>query len=285
MRSEEQQNRKQKKKDRDRRGRSALHSSLSPLHADWFRRAFGKDYLLLYAHRDEREAERQIRLLVRSVPFQPGQKVLDLACGPGRHVAALARRGARVTGVDLSAPLLAEARKRLRAQGLRATLARCDMRRLPAAWRGRFDGAVSFFTSFGYFETPEEDLQVLRGIRRALKPGGWWLIDLLNGASLPARFVPRSRWTLRSGGRVLRIDEERRIERGFIVKRVEIAEGRSRRAHAERVRLYDARSFRRLLSRAGLRPSGACGDEKGGPLRKGSPRMLWYGTTRGARGR
>ncbi len=78
----------------------------------WYERWFAhEDYLLIYSHRDEQEAERAIDLILRAVNAQPGWSFLDLACGNGRHALALARRGYHVTGVDLSSGLLDKARE------------------------------------------------------------------------------------------------------------------------------------------------------------------------------
>lgn len=76
----------------------------------WYVEGFGEHYLELYAHRNEREAELAMALLARVTPPLTGQRVLDLGCGGGRHLAALGRRGARALGLDLSWPLLDAAR-------------------------------------------------------------------------------------------------------------------------------------------------------------------------------
>ena len=65
---------------------------------NWFEKSFQEDYLWLYAHRSDREATAQVRTAIRNLPFKPGQKVLDIACGAGRHMLAFARKGAIVTG-------------------------------------------------------------------------------------------------------------------------------------------------------------------------------------------
>ncbi len=112
--------------------------------------------------------------------------VLDLACGPGRHSVALAKRGFRVTGVDLSAFLLGKARQRARAQHIDVEWVQEDMRRFvrPEA----FDLALSLFTSFGYFEKRDDDLQVLRNIHRSLRTGGTLVMEIAGREALAHRF-------------------------------------------------------------------------------------------------
>jgi SAM-dependent methyltransferase len=109
--------------------------------------------------------------------------VLDLCCGPGRHSVALAQKGFQVTGVDRSPFLLTKAREL--AAGTEVELVETDMRdfvRLDA-----FDLALSLFTSFGYFETREQDLGVLRNVRASLRKDGVFLIDLMGTEVLASR--------------------------------------------------------------------------------------------------
>jgi SAM-dependent methyltransferase len=139
----------------------------------WYREWFGEEYLGLYSHRDEQEAEAHVDFVERRLGRPAPRAVLDLASGAGRHTAALRRRGYRALGVDLSLTLLAHARGLPRVAG--------DMRCLPFA-AGSFGWVLNFFTSFGYFEKEAENLQVLEQICRALAPRGQFLIDLMNRA-------------------------------------------------------------------------------------------------------
>jgi ubiquinone/menaquinone biosynthesis C-methylase UbiE len=101
----------------------------------------------------------------RALGLKPGSRVLDVACGTGRHSVLLARRGAFVVGVDKTAAYLDEARKN--ARGLSNCLfARGDMRRLP--FDGEFDAAINLWTSFGYFDKPSDDLKALKAVERSL---------------------------------------------------------------------------------------------------------------------
>jgi SAM-dependent methyltransferase len=107
-----------------------------------------------------------------------GSHILDLACGQGRIAIPLAGRGYQVTGLDLSQPLLAVAEESARKAKVQVRWIRSDMRRIP--FEGEFDAVINIFTSFGYLESEEEDLKVLRGVERALKPGGVFLLDFIN---------------------------------------------------------------------------------------------------------
>jgi SAM-dependent methyltransferase len=103
-------------------------------------------------------------------------RVLDLCCGPARHSVILARKGFEVTGVDRSPFLLGMAREL--AAGAGVELVESDMRDFVRP--GTFDLALSLFTSFGYFDTRDEDLAVLRNVRASLKTGGVFVIDVMS---------------------------------------------------------------------------------------------------------
>ncbi len=123
-------------------GARASVSAMPP----WYDRAFGPWYLKLYPHRDRDEAERAVSALL---PFLPASgTLLDAGCGSGRHAGALVEHGFRVTGLDRSPALLAEAG---RDRTIAGRLVRGDMRRLPFR-SGAFAAVLSMFTSFGYFE-------------------------------------------------------------------------------------------------------------------------------------
>ena len=156
---------------------------------EWFEEWFGEEYLQLYPHRDDAEAERAVALIARATGFTAGWRVLDVGCGAGRHARALRSLGARCVGLDLSAALLRVAR------GVTdAPLVRADMRRIPIR-PGSMDLTVSLFTSFGYFEHDEEHQAVLREMVGTLRPGGWLVIDFLNAVEVRRRLLPRYRAT------------------------------------------------------------------------------------------
>ena len=104
--------------------------------------------------------------------FGDGGELLDLACGAGRYSIPLHRRGHRVTGVDISDDFLAVARR----EEPGVEWVRGDIRALP--WRGRFDGALCFGNSFGYFPR-QETRDFLRGVGTALKPGAAFVLETM----------------------------------------------------------------------------------------------------------
>jgi SAM-dependent methyltransferase len=139
---------------------------------DWFSSAF---YHKLYFERDEQEAADFIGKLIAHLKPAPGSRMLDVACGKGRHSKILASHGFTVTGIDISYSSIAIA-KASEKENLDFFVH--DMR-LPF-YGNYFDYAFNFFTSFGYFKTRREHDDAIRTISRSLKPGGRFVIDYLN---------------------------------------------------------------------------------------------------------
>jgi SAM-dependent methyltransferase len=213
--------------------------------AAWYEESFGQDYLLVYKHRDIQGAQAEVRRMAQWLDLPADSRILDLCCGMGRHSVALADAGYRVTGLDLSKVLLREAR-RLDGSG-RITWLEGDMRTLPVD--GPFDGVVNLFTSFGYFDTDEENARVIGEMARVLRPAGRFIIDFMNPSYVEKHLVPHSE-RVDEG---THIDEQRSIENGFSRKRITLSEpGKPERRYLEQVRLYGLEDFRRLMAKSGL---------------------------------
>ncbi len=239
--------------------------------AEWFRDWFGDAYLELYPHRDEEEAAQGVALFVDQTGLAPGSRLLDLACGAGRHLERLRERGFEATGIDLSATLLREATGRPDVPG---AVVRADMRRLPFADQS-FEGLVNFFTSFGYFLTPEEDAQVLTEVRRVLRPGAPFLMDYMNAPWVIDRLEPETVGEI--SGRSVR--QTRWVENDQVFKRIEIErdQGRPPEVFHERVRLYAPDALDALLSQRGLVAEKRFGSYSKAPFTTDSPRLIVLG--------
>lgn len=143
---------------------------------DWFKNWFNSPYYhLLYSNRNENEAIGFIEKLVQYLKPKPATKLLDVACGKGRHSKALADMGFDVTGIDLSIESILEAKND---ESEQLHFYTHDMR-LPF-WINYFDIAFNFFTSFGYFKTQREHNNAIRSIAQSLKLNGILVIDYLN---------------------------------------------------------------------------------------------------------
>ena len=145
---------------------------LSPWFKDWFNSNY---YHQLYFQRDEKEAAAFIHLLLHHLQPAPGSRIVDIACGKGRHSKIIAAKNYDVTGIDLSLESI-EFAKPFETEHLH--FYQHDMR-LPF-WINYFDYAFNFFTSFGYFRTEREHYNTIRTIAHSLKPGGRLVLDYLN---------------------------------------------------------------------------------------------------------
>ena len=239
--------------------------------SEWFREWFGDAYLSLYPHRDEAEAGAGVRLYLERSGVRRTGRVLDLACGAGRHLERLRAAGLEAVGMDLSAPLLREA---VRRPGIRGGVVRGDMRWLPFA-DGAFAGLVSFFTSFGYFLTPDEDAGVISEIRRVLAPGAPFIMDYLNARRVIDHLEPETVSEL--GGRHVR--QSRWVDGDQVFKRIEILGSGERDPDVfhERVRLYPPPVLEALLSDHDLIPEARFGSYDGDPFEDDSSRLILMG--------
>ncbi|MGW8369958.1 MAG: methyltransferase domain-containing protein, partial [Gammaproteobacteria bacterium] len=197
----------------------------------------------------------EIDAFLAMLDAEPESRILDLCCGQGRHVMELARRGfTKLTGVDRSHYLIARAKRTFRQQGLAATFREGDARKLRFA-DDSFDIVYVAGNSFGYFETVDDDIAVLREIRRLLAPGGQLLIDFTDGDYLRQNFDARSwEWIDKSyfvcRERSLSKDRQRLISREVITHTSKgvVAD----QFYAER--LYNEHELRELLASAGFVP-------------------------------
>lgn len=234
----------------------------------WYKEWFGEDYLELYAHRDADEAERHLEFVHRALGDGPRpQSVLDLACGGGRHTAALRRRGYPTVGVDLSLVLLAHPPRVPSVAG--------DMCALPFADRS-FDWVLNFFTSFGYFEKERQNFQVLEEIARLLRPGGRFLIDFMNREKVLADL--KTSEVQEIAGRRVEIErwfdaQTRRINKRMRLHRADD----SANTYLESVRAYSRDEVTIGLRWAGLEVDDLYGNFQGDSFHRESERLILVG--------
>lgn len=232
----------------------------------WYQEWFGEEYLELYSHRDEHEARQQVAFLRQQLGVVRGP-LLDLACGMGRHMQELRSEGYQPVGCDLSLILLRAGATEYGPM----PVARADMRQLPFC-DGVFSGLVNFFTSFGYFSTEEENVQVVREMSRVLAGGAPFLFDYLNvhreldqlvqreSRDTPMGVVGIERWFDRS-------------DRSFN-KRITIGQKR----YLERVRGYDLDEISAMFHACNLSIRSAFGNFDGSKFDRASPRLILVGS-------
>jgi len=239
----------------------------------WYEGFFEGEYLDLLA--PELTSDRtlgEIDFVVEKLALEPGARVLDLACGHGRHSLGLARRGFRVTGVDLSPRSVKRAREEATAEGLEVEFVQADMREID--FRAEFDAAINLFTAIGYFESDDEDRGVFERVARALRPGGRFLIDTINALGLAGRYQRRL-WDDVGDGVVMLMehDWDLRAGRNRAVWTFIRPDGdRSELRHV--VRIYAPWEVIHLLAEAGFELAEAWGNLEGAPLEPASWRIV-----------
>lgn len=209
----------------------------------WYTRWFGTPYYkLLYGHRDDADAAAWVQAIIDRWKPEPGATVLDLACGRGRHARHLARAGLKVTGLDISAESINEART----MAPDARFLVHDMRQpLEGA---RFDAICCLFTSMGYFDELADDQRVLDAVFAMLLPGGRFVLDFMNTPLVLRELV--SEEAVDAGGVSFRIT--RCLEGDVLVKRIVAVEDARTQCFEERVQALLPEQIEEMAVRAGL---------------------------------
>lgn len=240
---------------------------------NWYERSFGPDYLALYPHRDDAEAERDVASLVALIDPPTDQPLLDLGCGAGRHILSLHQRGfTQLVGIDLSSDLLDVARARLHEAGADSVeLLRTDMREIP--FHSRFGTIISMFTSFGYFDSTGEDARMLAAVHNALCPGGTFLLDTLGRQWTIAHLQPREQRVV--GDLHLNITRTITADGQRVEKETRVSTpGRAVRVYRESVRMYGPDELREMLSSVGFERVTLHGSLTGDPFDDTSKRTV-----------
>ncbi len=224
---------------------------------DWFA---DEHYLALYQHRNNAEAAQLLDLVERTVDPKSDARILDLACGAGRHSISLAKRGyTKVTGVDLSPTLITIARTSAKEQNVDVNFVESDM----LHFTGEYDLILNLFTSYGYFETDEENESVITKVGNALAPNGYFVIDFFNATLVRQTLIPHSTKVIASGET---IDEYREIADGRVNKQIVISSSDSTKKYVESVRLFTHHELRAMIERVAMQCEHIFGSYNGDPF-------------------
>ena len=237
--------------------------------SEWFKLWFSSPYYeILYHERNKEEAAGFVDKLSDYLKMKEGSFVLDAACGSGRHSIALAEKGFNVTGIDICAVAVTEA-KQYENDHLHFYLH--DMR-LPF-YINYFDYAFNFFTSFGYFRTLREHNDAMRTIAQSIKPNGLFTIDYLNVLCVEASLVPSETKTINNT--VFEI--KRWHDEHHFYKRIHIKDEAKNvnEIFTEQVEKFSLGDFTDMLSYQGLQVDHVFGDYALNSYDiKHSPRMI-----------
>jgi len=229
---------------------------------DWFEEWFDSPlYEKLYSNRDEAEAEQLVELLIDELELNKCSKILDLGCGRGRHSINLNKRGYKVKGIDLSRQAIKTAREKVDQMGLEDI--RFEVRDMRNPLEESFDAIVNLFTTFGYFESDEENASVFDSVVQMLKPGGIFVLDYLNAKKVRETYRPADSGEFQG----IHYDIERYIRNDSIFKKIEFSGDRvnGERTYSERVKLYPLEWFQDKMAKRNLKIDHVYGDYEGNP--------------------
>ena len=247
---------------------------------DWPIAFFDDDYLRIYASRlDAERTKPEVEFIERELAPEPGARVLDLACGIGRHAVGMAQRGYAVTGFDFNARYLELGAAAARAAGVEVTWTQGDMRSL--GFERPFDAVYSYFTSFGYYSDDENEA-VMAQIARALRPGGRFLIDLMNRDQVLTHPVQRN-WVQREDGALLMEENTLDLASSRVTSRQTLIEpgGGARVTKEYHLRAYTCAELSAIMRRHGLEPQHVMGGPDGSAFTTESRRLVVVATRLG----
>lgn len=240
--------------------------------SDWWKELFDQKYLDTYISRltPERTAQ-EVDFVVKAARLQTEDKILDLACGHGRHSIELAKRGFQMVGLDYSELFIDKAREDAKQAGVEVEFVKGDMKNLP--YDENFDVVLMLFTAFGYFND-EENKQTLHEIAKSLKVGGRFLIDVISGEAVINRFNKEGK----KEGDLLKIPRTFEVG-GLTINEVEWFDPVEQQVHTHRewtddrvkkeydyyLRVYTIPQYKEMLAKAGLEFKEVWGDFEGNP--------------------
>ena len=209
---------------------------------EWFKDWFNsKYYHILYKNRNDQEAERFLENLCNLKYFKNQSKIIDIACGRGRHSIFLSKLGHNVTGIDLSKESIDFANKYKNEQ-LKFDVA--DMR--TCYQEQSFDIALNLFTSFAYFETQKENQESINEMKNNLKVNGLFIIDFLNINYVKKSLITEEVKIIDS----IKFKIKRNVTNNYISKQINFKENNKQYDYIEKVKTYELDDFCQMLSNA-----------------------------------
>ena len=211
---------------------------------EWFASWFDTSYYhILYKHRDDTEAQEFIKNIVNLLTIKKEEKLLDLACGKGRHSIFLNKLGYNVVGADLSKNSINIAKK---FENERLRFIEHDMR---SSLQHKYDVILNLFTSFGFFEDDNEDIKILKNIKNGLKPNGIAIIDFMNSKKVINHLVPEE--VQKIDGITFKLS--RYVENGFVIKKINFDANGENHTYFEKVKCLDLSKINLYLDSVGFK--------------------------------
>ena len=210
----------------------------------WFQYWFNSPYYhILYSQRNDAEAEFLIDNLTAYLKPALHSRILDIACGRGRHSVYLNKKGFDVTGIDLSEQSIKYA-KQFEQKHLHFFVH--DMRKL--GYINYYDIALNLFTSFGYFDTEKDHVNALKSFRKSIKEDGTVVIDYFNTQKIISNLTHKETKTLEG----IEFDLRKFVAEGKIIKHINFEHKSNQYAFEERVQAFELADFERMFEKSGL---------------------------------
>lgn len=239
--------------------------------SEWFKDWFNTDeYLNVYQHRNESDAEAHIKLILDNIILPDKAKILDMACGAGRHSIILARKKFNVTAVDLSEKLLSVALKLSQLENLEIKFIHTDIRNFSTD--EKFDLVLNLFTSFGYFEEDDENFAVLKKAYDLLNNKGYFVLDFFNSEFITKNLIEFTSEKIQNS----QIIQHRKIQDKRVIKKIIIATPDNKREYEESVRMFTYEELKMMLIKIGFDIYKTFGDFLGNNFDNSeSPRLIF----------
>tara|TARA_B100001105_G_scaffold81601_1_gene64693 strand:+ start:480 stop:1202 length:723 start_codon:yes stop_codon:yes gene_type:complete len=210
----------------------------------WFATWFDSPYYhLLYKNRDEKEAQVFIDNLIEKLQLKKGSKLIDIACGKGRHATYFNKKGMNVVGVDLSPNSIASAKQN---ENNNLQFSVHDMREVYK--ENHFDIVTNLFTSFGYFENKDDEQKAINAMAENLKSDGVLIIDFMNIKKIIANLISSEKKTIDS----ITFNIKRSVQNNHIIKDIEIIDDNETQHFQEKVKAITLADFSAFVSNVGL---------------------------------
>ncbi|MEZ4802774.1 MAG: methyltransferase domain-containing protein [Gelidibacter sp.] len=226
-----------------------MNKDTTQWYSSWFDTPY---YHILYKDRDHAEAHQFMDNLTNYLNLPEKGKILDLACGKGRHSIYLNSLGYDVTGVDLSENSISYAK-----QFENKTL-HFEVHDMCKPYKQKFDAVFNLFTSFGYFDKEEDNLNTIKAIKEDLNETGFGVIDFMNTDFIIENLVPEDVKTIEG----IDFHQTRYVRDGYIIKNIEFTDKGEDFLFQERVKAFTLKDFEAMFEEAEVYLLDVFGDYK-----------------------